>query len=92
MRATKHARARLQLMRACTCKDLYEKNLVVTSYLMRLSLNFRKDPSFRRGDISLFVTMYNFDIDILSFLKPQKKRHFVRQNLPPRNCQSIYFI
>ena len=58
-----------------------QKKLLITSY-----------PSFRWGDISLFVTMYDFDLRILSFLKPQKKRHFVRQNLPPRNCQSNYFI
>ena len=44
-----------------------KKNLVITSYLMSKSLKFRKDPSFRWGDISLFVTMYDFDLKILSF-------------------------
>ena len=50
-----------------------KKNLVITSYLMSKSLKFQKDPSFRSRDISLFVTMYDFELKILSFLKPQKK-------------------
>ena len=32
--------------------------LVVSNYLMSLSLKFRKDPCFRWGDIQLLVTMY----------------------------------
>ena len=32
--------------------------LVVSNYLMNLSLKFRKDPCFRWGDIQLLVTMY----------------------------------
>ena len=30
-----------------SCTDLYEKNLMVKSYLVNLSFKFRKDPSFR---------------------------------------------
>ena len=54
------------------CTDLYKKNLLITSYLMRKSLKFRKDPSFRWGEISLFVTIYDLDLKFLSFSKPQK--------------------
>ena len=43
-----------------------EKNFVVKSYLMNLSFKFRKDPSFRWGDIPLFVTMYDLELKILS--------------------------
>ena len=32
--------------------------LVVSNYLINLSLKFRKDPCFRWGDIQLLVTMY----------------------------------
>ena len=49
-----------------------KNNLVVTSYLMSLSFKFHKDPSFRWGDIPLFVTMYDLELKILSFSKPQK--------------------
>ena len=40
-------RARLRLVRASACTDLYEKKWLITSYLIRKSLKFRKDPSFR---------------------------------------------
>ena len=46
-----------------------KKNLVVSLYLMSLSFKFRKDPSFRLGDIPLFVTMYDLELKILSFKK-----------------------
>ena len=46
--------------------------LVVSQCLINLSFKFRKDPSFRCGDISLFVTVYDFELKILSFLKPKK--------------------
>ena len=49
-----------------------KKNLLITSYLIRKSLKFRKDPSFRWGDISLFVTMYDLDLKFLSFSKTKK--------------------
>ena len=39
---------------------------------MRKSLKFRKDPSFRWGDISLFVTMYDLDRKFLAFPETQK--------------------
>ena len=39
---------------------------------MNLSFKFRKDPIFRWGDISLFVAVYDLELKILSFLKPQK--------------------
>ena len=47
-------------------------NTLINLYLMRKSLKFRKDPSFRWGDISLFVTMYDLDQNFLSFSKPPK--------------------
>ena len=37
--------------------------LVINSYLMNLNFKFRQDPSFRWGDISLFVTVYDFDLN-----------------------------
>ena len=49
-----------------------KKNLVVESYLINLSFKFRKDPTFRWGDIPLFVTMYDLELKILSFSKPPK--------------------
>ena len=54
----KRVRARLDVLRARACTDLYEIFLVLTYYLMSLSLNFHKDPFFRWGDIQLLVTMY----------------------------------
>ena len=39
---------------------------------MRKSLKFRKDPSFRWGDILLFVTMYDLDRKFLAFPETQK--------------------
>ena len=39
---------------------------------MSKSVKFRKDPSFRWGDIPLFVTMYDLELKILSFSKTQK--------------------
>ena len=47
-------------------------NTLITLYLIRKSLKFRKDPSFRWGDISLFVTMYDLDQNFLSFSNPPK--------------------
>ena len=46
--------------------------LVFTSYLLIISVKFRKDPSFRWGDILLFLTMYNLELKILWFSKTQK--------------------
>ena len=39
---------------------------------MSLSFKFRKDRSFRWGDIQLFVTKYDLELKILSFSKPPK--------------------
>ena len=47
-------------------------NTLINLYLMKKRLKFRKDPSFRWGDISLFVTMYDLDQNFLSFSKPPK--------------------
>ena len=47
-------------------------NTLINTYLMRKSLKFRKDPSFRWGEISLFVTMYDLDLKCSSFSKTQK--------------------
>ena len=47
-------------------------NVLINSYLIRKSLKFRKDPSFRWGDIWLFVTMYDLDLKFLSFSKTRK--------------------
>ena len=44
-----HARLRARIF--------MEKNVVVKSYLKNLSFKFRKYPSFRLGDIPLFVTV-----------------------------------
>ena len=41
-----------------------KKNLVVKSYLMNLSFKFCQDPSFRWGDIPLFVTVYDLELEI----------------------------
>ena len=49
-----------------------KKNLVVNFYLMNLSFKFHKDPSFRWGDIPLFVTVYDLELKILSFSKTPK--------------------
>ena len=68
-----------------------KKISVITSYLLSKSIKFLKDPSFPWGDIPLFVTAYDIELKILSFSKT-KKRHFVRQNLPPRICQTYYLI
>ena len=54
------------------CYDVETENLLIASYLMTKSLKFRKDPSFRWGDVSLFVTMSDLDLKFLSFKKKQK--------------------
>ena len=36
--------------------------LVVNYYIMSLSLKFHKDMNFRKGDIELFVTLYNLEV------------------------------
>ena len=46
--------------------------LVVSQCLINLSFKFRKDPSFRWGDISLFVTVFDLELKILSSLTPKK--------------------
>ena len=51
-------------------------NILINSYLMSKSPEFRKDTSFRWGDISLFVTMYDFDRKFLSVPETKKKRNF----------------
>ena len=45
--------------------------LVVDYYLMSISLKFHKDPSFRRGDIALLVTLYNLEVKMLGFFRPE---------------------
>ena len=42
------------------------KYLLVNYYLMNLSIKFYKDRSFRWGDITLFVTLYNLEVEIFS--------------------------
>ena len=37
-----------------------------------ISLKFHKDPSFRWGDIVLFVAVYDLELEIISFSKPPK--------------------
>ena len=44
-------------------------NTLITLHLIRKSLKFRKDPSFRWGDIPLFVTMYDLELKTLLFSK-----------------------
>ena len=51
---------------------------------MRLSFEFRKDPSFRWGDIQLFVTVYDLELKILLFSKTKKKRNFKQQKTLPK--------
>ena len=48
-------RERLRLLRACTCMDLYKKNLVIEDYFMNFSVIFYKDPTFCLGEIQLLV-------------------------------------
>ena len=43
---------------------------------------FHKDPSVRWGDISLFVTMYDLELEILSFSNPPKMQFSVLKNAP----------
>ena len=62
---------RIRLVRAHLCTDLLSF-LVVNYYLINLSFKFRKDPSFRWVDILLFVRVFDLELTILSFLKPQK--------------------
>ena len=74
LRNLKHVRAvnsRTQDKKACA-RDYGSYTRVhaqiftkINSYLMSLSLKFRKDPSFRSGDISLFVTVYDLELRIL---------------------------
>ena len=45
---------------------------LINSYLINLSLKFRRDPSFRSGDIPLFVAVYDLALEILSFSKTKK--------------------
>ena len=61
----KRKHTRLQLVRSFICIDLYEN-------FVDGQLQFHYDPSFRWGDIALFVTMYDLELKILSFLQSQK--------------------
>ena len=54
----KNARARLC---GYLCTYPHEIFQMVKYYLMSLSFKFHNDQSFCRGDIPLFVTMYNFE-------------------------------
>ena len=65
-----------------------EKNLVVKSYLMNLSFKFRKDPSFRWGDIPL-VTVYDLELKILSFSK--KTKNAILTSAKKRTLRFIFF-
>ena len=56
----------------CVHGSLMERILVINSYLMSLSFKFCKDLSFCWGDIPLFVTVYDLELKILSFLNPPK--------------------
>ena len=61
---------------ACVRAQIFtKKHLVVTSYLMSLSFKFCKDPSFRWGDIPLFVTMYDYELKLLLFSKTKTPRN-----------------
>ena len=52
---------------------IFTKNfLVVIVYFLSLSLKFREDPSFRWGDIPLFVTLYDLELKKILFSKPPK--------------------
>ena len=77
-----------------------KKNLVVNSYLINLSFKFRKDLSFRWGDIPLFVTVHDLELKILSFSNPSKnailsgKKHtliFIFFK-PLKNCPLQWFL
>ena len=49
-----------------------KKNLDITFYLMSKCFKFGKDPTFRWGDIPLFVTLYDLELELLSFSKTPK--------------------
>ena len=53
-----------------------KKNLLVTLYSIKRSLRFCKDPSFCWGDIILFVTMDDLDLEFFIIFKPHKKTQF----------------
>ena len=72
-RSRQIARARVYDSCARVRAQIFMKqNLLITLYLMRKSLKFRKDPSFRWEDISLFVTMYDLDRNFYYSQKPKK--------------------
>ena len=67
--------------------ELYGKK-PVTAYPKSLSLEFLKDPSFRWGDIPLFITMYDLELKILLFSKPPKNTILSAKK---RTLRSIFF-
>ena len=56
---------------------------------MSLSFKFRQDPSFRWGDIPLFVTVYDLELKILSFSIPSKNAILSGKK---RTLRFIFFI
>ena len=62
------ASARVYDSCALICAQIFLKCLlVVYYYLLSLSFKFHKDPSYHWGDITLFVTLYNFEVKIAFF-------------------------
>ena len=59
---SKPACTRLRTVCARACANLNVILLVVSNYLMSLSLEFRKDSCFRLGDIQLLVTMFDITL------------------------------
>ena len=76
VRARQNAKARVYGSYACVRAQIFtKKHLVVISYLMSLSFKFCKDPTFRWGDIPLFVTMYDYEPKLLLFSKTKTPRN-----------------
>ena len=60
-----------QVYASCARADgrIFKKKLLVVDYYLRsVTLKFHTDPNFRLGVTSLFVNLYNFDLNILGFL------------------------
>ena len=81
--AQQNVPARIYSSCACVHAQIFSgQKLVITTYLMSLSFKFHKDLSFRWGDISLFVTVYDLELKYYHFQTPQKTQFWAVKNAP----------
>ena len=62
--------ARTRAINVCTRDEMCTR-LFTTRACGSYEFKFHKDPSFRQGDIALFVTLYGLEVKMLGFFHPE---------------------